>query len=127
MPRDAGAGAPAACGANDYFPVSKERARAREARQAARAKEIEEAAKARARQERLRSLKPPRPQLKPRKRRYGAMPLRLQLGLVFGYLVVQWLAWQVFFDARARVGIAIVSLFAIPLIVVLTRTPPKGS
>ena len=107
--------------------MSKERARARAAREAARAAEREKAAKARARQQRVQALKPSLPQLPKRRRRYGAMDLKLQLGLVFGYLVVQWLAWQITFDTRARVGIALVSLFAVPIVVVLTRTPPKGS
>ena len=110
--------------------MSKERARAREARLAERERERERAAKARARKERLDALKPSLPSLpsrRPRQRRYGAMSLRLRLGLAFGWLVVQWLAWQVFPDARSRLGIALVSLFALPVVVVLSRTPPRGS
>lgn len=75
----------------------------------------------------MQSLRPSLPPLPRRRRRYGAMSMRLELGLVFGWLVVQWLAWQVFLDTRARIGIALVSLFAVPIVVVLTRTPPRGS
>ena len=107
--------------------MSKERAKARAAREAERAREKEKAAKARARKERIDSLKPSLPTLPKRRRRYGAMALKLRLGLAFGWLVVQWLAWQMTLDTSARVGIALLSLFALPIVVVLTRTPPRGS
>ena len=105
--------------------MSKERARAREARQAARALEVERAAKARARQARLQALKPSLPALPRRRRRYGALPTRVLLGLAFGWLVTQWVFWQVVADTRARIGLALVSLLALPLLVVLL--PSKGS
>jgi Flp pilus assembly protein TadB len=108
--------------------MSKERARARAAREAAhetaRAAERERIAKRRARGQRMRSLKPSLPELPRRRRRYGAMPRRLQLGLAFGWLVAQWLFWQLVADNRTRVGLAIVSLLALPILVVLI--PSKG-
>jgi hypothetical protein len=104
--------------------MSRERARARAVREAERAAELERRAKQRARQERLASLKPELPQLPRRTRRYGALPLRIQLGLAFGWLVAQWVFWQVIADTRTRVGLALVSLLALPLVVVLL--PMKG-
>jgi type VI protein secretion system component VasF len=105
--------------------VSKERARAREAREAERLRQREKAAKARARQERLESLKPSLPPLPRRRRRYGALPTRVVLGLAFGWLVAQWVFWQVVADWQARLGLALVSLLALPLVVVLV--PSKGT
>ena len=105
--------------------MSKERARAREARLAERAREVQRAAKARARKERLEALKPSLPPLPRRRRRYGALPTRVLLGLGFGWLVTQWVFWQVVGDTRSRVGLALVSLLALPVLVVLL--PTKGS
>ncbi|MBK5308024.1 MAG: hypothetical protein JJD92_15165 [Frankiaceae bacterium] len=104
--------------------MSKERARARAAREAERAAARERAAKKRARQERLDALKPTLPELPRHRRRYGALPLRVTLGLAFGWLVAQWVFWQVTVEPRTRLGLAIVSLFALPLLVVLM--PMKG-
>jgi Flp pilus assembly protein TadB len=99
--------------------MSKERARARAQREAERAAEVERRAKQRARQERLAGLKPSLPELPRRRRRYGALPVRLQLGLAFGWLVTQWVFWQVTPDTRTRVGLALVSVLALPIVVVL--------
>ena len=104
--------------------MSKERARARAVREAERAAEVERRAKSRARQERLAALKPELPSLPRRTRRYGALPLRVQLGLAFGWLVAQWVFWQVTTETRTRVGLALVSLLALPLLVVLL--PMRG-
>ena len=104
--------------------MSRERARARAVREAERAAERERAAKKRARTERLASLKPALPELPRRQRRYGALPLRLKLGLAFGWLVVQWVFWQLVTNNETRVGLALVSLLALPLLVVLL--PMRG-
>ncbi len=104
--------------------MSKERARARAVREAERAAEQERRAKRQARQERLAALKPTLPDLPRRRRRYGALPLRVQLGLGFGWLVAQWVFWQVTVNNRTRVGLALVSLLALPLLVVLL--PMRG-
>lgn len=101
--------------------MSKERARARAVREAAREAERQKAAKVRARQERLAALKPTLPTLPRRRRRYGSLPLKVILGLAFGWLVTQWVLWQVFFDTRSRLGLAVISLFALPLVVVLVQ------
>lgn len=107
--------------------MSRERARAREAREAARLAEREQAARSRVRQEKLRGLRPHLPSLQRRPRRYGAMPLRLRFGLAFGWLVAQWVLWQLFTDARTRLGLGMITLLALPVLVVLMRTPPRGS
>jgi Flp pilus assembly protein TadB len=99
--------------------VSKERARARAAREAERAAERARAQKKQARQARLEALKPSLPELPRRRRRYGALPLRVVLGLAFGWLVTQWVFWQVVSDVRPRIGLALVSLLALPVVVVL--------
>ncbi|MCW2570531.1 MAG: hypothetical protein JWO88_589 [Frankiales bacterium] len=108
--------------------MSKERARARAARESARqterAAERERAAKKQARRKRLNALRPGLPELPRRRRRYGALPLRVVLGLAFGWVVAQWVFWQLVPDVRTRVGLALVSLLALPLVVVLL--PMKG-
>jgi hypothetical protein len=48
----------------------------------------------------------------------------VQLGLAFGWLVAQWVFWQVVADTRTRIGLALISLLALPLLVVLL--PMKG-
>jgi hypothetical protein len=104
--------------------LSKERAKARAAREAARAAAREQAERKRARAERLNALKPTLPELPRRRRRYGALPLRVQLGLGFGWLVAQWVFWQIVEEPRTRLGLALISLLALPLLVVLL--PMKG-
>ena len=104
--------------------MSKERARARAAREAERAAERERTEKKRARQERLDALKPRLPELPRRRRRYGALPIRVVLGLAFGWLVTQWVFWQVVSDVRTRIGLAVVSVFALPVLVVFL--PARG-
>jgi hypothetical protein len=104
--------------------MSRERARARAAREAERAAAAERRAKQEARQQRLAGLKPSLPELPRRRRRYGAMPLRLQLGLAFGWVVAQWVFWQVTVDTRTRIGLALISLLALPVLVVLL--PMRG-
>ena len=104
--------------------MSKERARARAAREAERAAVREQALRKRARKERLAALKPSLPELPRRRRRYGALPLRVVLGLAFGWLVAQWVFWQVVPDTRTRIGLALISLLALPLLVVLL--PMRG-
>jgi hypothetical protein len=125
VPRDAGASASGACAVDEGGIVSKERARAREAREAARAAEQDKAEKARARAQRLASLKPSVPAIPRRSRRYGAMPVRRQLGLAAGWIAAQWVFWQLTGDTRSRVGLALVSLLALPLVAVLI--PKRGT
>jgi hypothetical protein len=53
------------------------------------------------------------------------MPLRVQLGLAFGWVVAQWVFWQLVADPRTRLGLALISLLALPLVVVLFPTRGK--
>ncbi len=101
--------------------MSKERARARAVREEAREQERQRAAKARSRQAKLAALKPTLPSIPRRRRRYGSLPTKVLLGLAFGWLLTQWLVWQLFFDTRSRVGLALITLLALPLVVVLVQ------
>jgi hypothetical protein len=45
-------------------------------------------------------------------------------------VVTQWVLWQVVADTRSRLGLALVTLLALPLLVVLfpvKKVPTKGS
>ena len=109
--------------------MSRERQRTRAAREAARAAQREQAerqrAKAHARQRRVTRLKLAVPTPGPSRRRPRALPTRVKLGLALGWLLVQVLAWQVIDEAGPRVGFAIVTAFAVPLIVVLVYNPAR--
>lgn len=104
--------------------MSRERARARAARDAERAAERERRERLRARRQRLERLRPELPSLPRRRRRYGALPVRVTLGLAFGWVLTQWVLWQLFGDLRTRLGLALLTLLALPLLVVLV--PMRG-
>ncbi len=101
--------------------MSKERARARAAREAARAADREKAARARERRARVGALRPGLPKRRPP--RYGAMPLRTRLGLAFGVVVVQFVGWQVLYGTAARLGLFLVTLAALPIVITLYLSP----
>ena len=101
--------------------MSKERARAREARETARAQERAKASRARERRRRLAALRPSVPGRRPP--RYGAMPWKTRLVLGFGFLVVQFVGWQVLTGTTQRVGLFLLSLLALPLVVTLYFSP----
>ena len=98
-----------------------QRAKARAAREAERAAQREKAARARQRRGKVEALKPALPRKQPR--RYGAMPVRHRLALAFGYLVVQFVGWQVLEAPAQRLGLALLSLLALPLVVTLYFSP----
>ena len=105
--------------------MSKERARAREARTAARRREVETAAAARERHARRAAL---RDQLKPsvprRKRRFGQLSNRALAQVVALYLAVQAVFWLFVPDLRTRAALAVVSLsFLLVLVRTRKRTP----
>ena len=102
--------------------MSKERQRTRAAREADRAARLA-AEQARVDREKGRPA-PTAPVRKlKRQRRYGALPVRLQLGLALGYFLVQFVGWQVLSRPSQRLGLALLSLLLLPLAVVLTRPP----
>ncbi len=60
-----------------------------------------------------------------RPRRFGALPARARLGLALGWLLVQFVAWQVVHETGPRIGVAILTLFALPLLVVVLYNPAR--
>lgn len=86
--------------------MSRERQKARAARQAARLATIEAAARRRTRRARLRGL---RPTLRKRPARYGALPLRARLQLVAVFVAVQALAWQFVHGLGVRGSVAVLT------------------
>jgi uncharacterized membrane protein len=99
--------------------VSKERARAREARTAARRAEVEAAARRRAKAEQRQQLRG-RLALPKRRRRYGALTDRELAQLVAVFLGVQVVASLFVASWRARAGVAVLTL-AVLLVLAATR------
>jgi hypothetical protein len=60
-----------------------------------------------------------------RQRRFPPLPIWLKLSLAFGWLAVQVLIWFTVESIGTRIALAIISLFALPLIVVLVRDPSR--
>ncbi|MCW2667760.1 MAG: hypothetical protein JWN57_2722, partial [Frankiales bacterium] len=60
-----------------------------------------------------------------RQPRFGRLPVRAKLGLALGWLLAQFVAWQLVSHPGPRLGIAIVSLFALPLVVVVLFNPAR--
>ena len=102
--------------------MSRERARAREARQEARRREVEAAAaeRARARKRPLRV-----PALPRRKRRFGQLSTDVLAKLVVLYLAVQAVFWLVFPGLRTRAALAVISLAFLLVLVRTRKAPPR--
>ncbi|MCW2599043.1 MAG: hypothetical protein JWM02_872 [Frankiales bacterium] len=104
--------------------MSKERQKARAARQAARRAEVEAAARKRARRAKVQGLVPsvtvPR-----RRRRYGALPLRVRFQLVALFLAVQVLAWFFLHGAGARFSVAVLTAACLLVLVNTRRSSPR--
>ncbi len=98
-----------------------QRARARAEREAERAREREKAARSRARRQKVGALVPELPRRRPP--RYGAMPVRRRLGLALGWLGVQFVGWQLLDTSPQRLGLALLSALALPLVVTLYLSP----
>ncbi len=60
-----------------------------------------------------------------RQRRFPPLPLFLELGLAVGWLAVQVLIFLTVEPVGLRIALGIISLFALPLIVVLVRDPSR--
>jgi hypothetical protein len=99
--------------------VSKERQKARAAREAARAAEVVAAAKRRERSVRRKALVPS-VALPKRRRRYGQLPLEQVIRLVVVFFAVQAVVWFFFGDVRARISLAVLTA-AVLLVHVSTR------
>jgi hypothetical protein len=99
--------------------VSKERQKARAARDAARAAEVAAAARKRERTARRKALVPA-VTLPKRRRRYGQLPLDQLIRLVVLFFAVQGVVWFFFGDVRARISLAVITL-AVLLVHVSTR------
>ena len=100
--------------------MSRERQKARTARQAARLATVQAAARRRTRRTRLRGL---RPTLRTRPARYGALPLRARLQLVAVFVAVQALAWHFVHGLGVRGSVAVLT-GSVLLVLATTRTHP---
>jgi hypothetical protein len=60
-----------------------------------------------------------------RQRRFPPLPLWLKLTLALGWLAVQVAIWLTVDAVGTRIALGIISLFALPLIVVLVRDPSR--
>jgi hypothetical protein len=105
--------------------VSKERQRAREARQEARRRELETAAAQRVRQEQRAALRGRlTPSLPRRRRRFGQLTNRGLAQVIACYLAVQALVFLLVPEWRTRAGLAVVTLaFTLVLVRTRKRTP----
>jgi Flp pilus assembly protein TadB len=104
--------------------VSKERQKARAAREAARRVEVEAAARRRARaarrKARVPSLTVPR-----RRRRYGALTARQRFQVVAAFVGVQAVAWLLFDAARIRISVAVLTVAVLLVLVTTRRSTPR--
>jgi hypothetical protein len=104
--------------------VSRERQRARAARQAARLAEVEAAARKRARKAKVQGLLPSvsRPR---RQRRYGAIPVRVRFQSVGAFVAVQALAWYFLHGFGARLSVAVLTAACLLVLVNTRRSTPR--
>jgi hypothetical protein len=99
--------------------MSRERQKARAAREAARAAEVAAAAKRRERTARRKGLVPS-VALPKRRRRYGQLPLHQLIRLIVLFFAAQAVVWFFFDDVRARLSLAVLTA-AVLLVHVSTR------
>ena len=101
--------------------MSRERQKARAARELARRAEVEEAARRRSREARRQAVAARlKPSPRKRQRRYGALSARARYQLVVAFFVVQALAWYLFDGIGQRFSVAVLTI-AVLLVLVLTR------
>jgi hypothetical protein len=111
--------------------VSKSKQRARATREA----QQQAAARARAAQRKQQGSAPARPAVAPankrgkppvyRQRRFPKLPWQLKLALAVGWVLVQVLVFFTVENIGTRIALAIISLFAVPLVVVIVRDPSR--
>jgi hypothetical protein len=104
--------------------VSRERQKARAAREAARRAEVEAAARARARKAKVQGLVPS-VSLPRRRRRYGALPTRTLARLFVVWAVVQVVAWRLLSGLGARFSVAVITAACILVLVNTRRSTPR--
>ena len=110
--------------------MSKERQRARAAREAEAAKlraKKARAAERRARVERLTPSVPELPKRQPvyRQRRFAKLPWRLKLVLAIGYVLAVLAILFLAPTWTGRIGLVVVATMLLPLIVILTTDPTR--
>ena len=110
--------------------MSKERQRARAAREAEAAKlraKRARAAERKARVERLTPTVPELPKRQPvyRQRRFARLPWRLKLALGLGWLAAVVAILFLAPTWTGRIGLLVVATMLVPLIVVITRDPTR--
>jgi Flp pilus assembly protein TadB len=106
--------------------VSKERARARAARQEARRQEVEAAAASRARRERRDALRRTlTPTLPRRRRRFDSLTTRAWAQLVLVFAAVQAVVWFFVPGYGPRAAAAVLTLASLAVIVTTRRRPVR--
>jgi hypothetical protein len=104
--------------------VSKDRQKARAAREAARRAEVEEAARQRAKRARRKALVPA-VSLPNRRKRYGALPLTEVLRLVVIFLMFQAVVWFFVPALAARISLAVLSAACLGVYVTTRRSTTR--
>lgn len=104
--------------------MSKERQKARAARQAARLAEVEAAARKRQRRAKVQGLVPSvsRPR---RKKRYGALPTRVRVQAVVAFLALQAVAWYFVPGLGVRFSVAVITAACLLVLVNTRRSTPR--
>jgi len=106
--------------------VSKDRQRARAARQEARRHEVAAAASARARRERRAALRQSlTPALPRRRRRFGSLTGRQRFQLVTAFLTVQAATWWLLPGWASRGALAVLTLAVLAVVATTRRRPAR--
>ena len=101
--------------------MSRERQKARAAREVARRVEVEQAARQRERATSRRALAPKLP-ARTRRRRYGALPARVRYQVVVSFLVVQAVGWYFLPGTGARLSLAVLTAACLAVLVITRRS-----
>ena len=101
--------------------MSRERQKARAAREVARQVEVEQAARKRQRATRRQAVVPKLP-ARTRRRRYGALPARVRYQVVVSFLVVQAVGWYFLPGSGARLSLAVLTAACLAVLVITRRS-----
>ena len=110
--------------------MSKERQRARAAREAERAKARAKAAKAAERKAKLERVTPsvpavPKRQPVYRQRRFPPLPWRLKLGITLGWVALVLVILFTVPTWTGRIGFIVIATMLVPLVIVITADPTR--